>query len=143
MLGKAIAKFKNTINTDPPTTANAHLETSSELIRVELNYSKLQNTIDYLLSQSKVHEEAISQLITKVGNIQTDMPGPELLLKIMKIEKRVYDHDDRFMGVNANIDSMQTSFLMTQSTIGNHEYRLEKCKHITQWSKSKKIYKTN
>jgi len=126
MLSQAIAKFKKNANVES-TTTTAQAIVTSELIRVEVNYSKLQETIDYLLSQSKVHEEAISQLITRVGNIQADMPGPELMLKIMKIEKRVYEHDDKFMGVNANIDSMQTSYLMLQSTIGNHEDRIEKC----------------
>ena len=45
---------------------------------------------------------------------------------MLKIEKRVYDHDEAFMKMNANFDSLSTSFMMMSPTISSYDDRLTK-----------------
>jgi hypothetical protein len=48
----------------------------------------------------------------------------------MKIEKRVYEHDDNFMKYNSNFDSLHTSFIMVSPTISGYEDRIAKRMHL-------------
>ena len=68
MLQKAINKFKNLSkegNTEPKTDKrpNLHLE---GLLQMNFNYSHLQEIIEYLFAQSKLFEEALSDIVEKL-----------------------------------------------------------------------------
>jgi len=91
MLSKVVEKMKQNAFKNPSATVvqtNLESTTSSDLITFNFSYTKLQETIDYLLSQNKAHETAISEIITRLGNLMQEMPTPEFYVFLSIAQNR-------------------------------------------------------
>ena len=77
MLNKVLAKLKQNIpSNDQISRSQTHgtLPTATTgLVKVDVDFTKLQDVIELLLSQSRNNEDAINALIDKLGKITTSM----------------------------------------------------------------------
>jgi hypothetical protein len=150
MLGKVIQKFKKAANKEEDKKEEVKDGTKKEseeqvqrsltgpdvISVIESPSSLNKKNMEYALEQVQVHEKVISELIDKISNMQQSIPGAEFFvilinqLKFIKLEKRIYDHDEKFMLLNANLDSVQSSCVLMNSSLSAHDDFLSKCKEI-------------
>jgi len=85
----------------------------ADIIKVDISFTRLQEIIEYLLAQSKIHEIAIAELISR-SNKPEDTAFKDTFAKIEELQRDLKSHDNVHIQLSNTITETQSNFNIIQ-----------------------------
>jgi len=91
MLSQVVERLKNSLpkkNENEQSTAVINIDSKmpeeerDDLVQVNVNSMRLKEKINSLYSESNVHQQVLSELISRIGKLEDDQQATELIVPV-------------------------------------------------------------